>query len=49
LPISHIIAHFIQEIKAKVQPKLNNLIGATNEISPKGYTLGVKAKLKKIN
>jgi hypothetical protein len=29
--------------RSHVEPKLNNLIGATNEINPKGFTLGVEA------
>jgi len=31
-----------------VQPKSNILIGGKVEISPKGFTLGVKVKLKKM-
>jgi hypothetical protein len=32
---------------ADVRPKSNILIGAKVEISPKGFTLGVKAKIGK--
>jgi hypothetical protein len=42
----HIEAHFPQVVKAKVEPRLNNLTNATIEISPKGFTLTIKAKLK---
>jgi hypothetical protein len=36
-------AHFTLGIKAKVELELNIPIGAIIEISPKGFTLGVKA------
>jgi hypothetical protein len=37
-------AHFTLEVKAKVDLELIVPIGAINEISPKSFTLGVKAK-----
>jgi len=40
-------AHFTQGVKAKVQLKSNIPIDAKVEISPKGFTLGVEAKLEK--
>jgi hypothetical protein len=42
----HIEAHFPQVVEAKVEPRLSNLTNATIEISPKGFTLTIKAKLK---
>ncbi len=39
-------AHFTQGVKAKVEPKSSNPIGAATEISPKGFTIRVKTKLK---
>ncbi len=41
-------ASFTQGVKAKVQLKSNIAIDAKVEISPKGFTLGVKAELEKI-
>jgi len=41
-------ASFTQGVKAKVQLKSNILIDAKVEMSPKGFTLGVKAELEKI-
>jgi hypothetical protein len=41
-------ARFTLGIRAKVQPKSSIPIGAKVEISPKGFTLGVKAELEKI-
>jgi hypothetical protein len=40
-------AHFTLGVKANVQPKSSIPIGAKVEISPKGFTLGVKAELEK--
>jgi hypothetical protein len=37
-------AHFTLGVKAKVELELIIPIGAINEISPKSFTLGVKAK-----
>jgi hypothetical protein len=37
-------AYFTYGVKAKVELKSNNLIGAINEISPKGFTVGIKAE-----
>jgi hypothetical protein len=37
-------AHFTLRVKAKVELKLSNPIGAIIEIIPKGFTLGVKEK-----
>ncbi len=39
---------FTQGVKAKVQLKSNIPIDAKVEMSPKGFTLGVKAELGKI-
>jgi hypothetical protein len=39
-------AHFTQGVKAKVEPKSSNPISADTEISPKGFTIRVKTKLK---
>jgi len=36
-------AHFTLGVKANVELELNILIGAITKISPKGFTLGVKA------
>jgi hypothetical protein len=36
-------AHFTLGVKGKVELELNIPIGAITEISPKGFTLGVKA------
>jgi len=41
-------ASFTQGVKAKVQLKSNILIDAKVEMSPKGFTLGVKAEREKI-
>jgi hypothetical protein len=41
-------AHFTLGVKANVQPKSSIPNGAKVEISPNGFTLGVKAKLEKI-
>jgi hypothetical protein len=40
-------ACFILGVRADVQPKSSIPIGAKVEISPKGFTLGVKAEIKK--
>ncbi len=40
-------AHFTLGVRANVQPKSNIPIGAKVEINPKGFTLGVKADIKK--
>jgi hypothetical protein len=32
-------------VKAKIEPKLCITIGAITEISPKGFTLGIKAEI----
>jgi hypothetical protein len=37
-------ARFTLGVKANVQPKFSIPIGAKVEISPKGFTLGVKAE-----
>jgi hypothetical protein len=39
-------AHFTQGVKAKVEPKWSNPIGAATEICPKGFTIRVKTKLR---
>jgi hypothetical protein len=44
VPKISIKAHFTLRVKAKVELELNIPIGAITEISPKGFTLGVKAK-----
>jgi hypothetical protein len=41
-------AHFTQGVKPNVQLKSSIPIGAKVEISPKGFTLGVKAEIEKI-
>jgi hypothetical protein len=41
-------AHFTQGVEANVQLKSSIPIGAKVEISPKGFTLGVKAEIEKI-
>jgi hypothetical protein len=41
-------AHFTKGVKANVQLKSSIPIGAKIEISPKGFTLAVKAKVEKI-
>jgi hypothetical protein len=41
-------AHFTLGVRADVQPKSSITIGAKVEISPKGFTLGVKAEIDKI-
>jgi hypothetical protein len=41
-------ARFTLGIRANVQPKSSIPIGAKVEISPNGFTLGVKAKLEKM-
>jgi hypothetical protein len=41
-------AHFTKGVKANVQLKSSIPLGAKIEISPKGFTLGVKAELEKI-
>jgi hypothetical protein len=41
-------AHFTLGVRANVQPKSSIPIDARVEISPKGFTLGVKAELEKI-
>jgi hypothetical protein len=43
----YIKAHSTQGVKANVQVKSSIPIGAKVEISPEGFTLGVKAKIKK--
>ncbi len=40
-------AHFTLRVRANVQPKSSIPIGAKVEISPKGFTLGVKADIEK--
>jgi hypothetical protein len=40
-------ASFTLGVRANVQPKSSIPIGAKVEISPKGFTLGVKAEIKK--
>jgi hypothetical protein len=37
-------AYFTLGVKAKVEFKSNNPMGAITEISPKGFTLGTKAE-----
>jgi hypothetical protein len=44
----HISAHFTLGVKSNVQLKSRNPIGSKVEISPMGFTLGVKAKIEKI-
>jgi hypothetical protein len=39
-------AHFTQGVKAKVEPKSSNPIGAATEISPKCFTIRVNTKIK---
>jgi hypothetical protein len=41
-------AHFTEVVKAKVQPKSSIPINAKVEISPKGFTIRVKAEIEKI-
>jgi hypothetical protein len=41
-------AHFTLGVKANVQLKSSIPIGAKVEISPKGFTLGVKAEIEKV-
>jgi hypothetical protein len=41
-------AYFTLGVKANVQLKSSNSIGAKVEISPKGFTLGVKSEIEKI-
>jgi hypothetical protein len=40
-------ARFTPGVRANVQPRSSIPIGAKVEISPKGFTLGVKAELEK--
>jgi hypothetical protein len=40
-------AHFTLGVRANVRPKSSILIGAKAEISPKGFTLEVKAEIEK--
>jgi hypothetical protein len=41
-------ACFTLEVWTDIQPKSSIPIGAKVEISPKGFTLGVKAEIEKI-
>jgi hypothetical protein len=41
-------AHFTLRVRADVQPKSSIPIGGKVEISPKGFTLGIKVELEKI-
>jgi len=43
----HLGAHFTLGVRANVQPKSSTPIGAKVEITPKGFTLGVKAEIEK--
>jgi len=45
--VCHYKAHFTLRVRANIQPKSNNPIGAKVEISPKGFTLKVKAEIEK--
>jgi hypothetical protein len=45
---SHSEARFTLGVKANVQLKSSIPIGAKVEISPKGFTLGIKAEIEKI-
>jgi len=40
-------AHFTLGVRANVRPKSSIPIGAKVEISPKGFTIGVKAEIGK--
>ncbi len=42
-------ARFTLGVRANVQPKSSIPIGAKVEISPKGFTLGVKSEIEKKN
>jgi hypothetical protein len=41
------MAHFTLGVRANLQTKSSIPIGAKVEISPKGFTLGVKAEIEK--
>jgi hypothetical protein len=43
------LARFTLAVRANVQPKSSIPIGSKVESSPKGFTLGVKAEIEKIN